>query len=32
MVIDSYGNHYNVNNSFWYWKWISIEDLVFNRS
>ena len=26
MVIDSYGNHYNVNNSFWYWKWDSIED------
>jgi hypothetical protein len=26
MVIDEYGNHYNVNNSFWYWKWNSIED------
>lgn len=26
MVIDQNGNHYNVNNSFWYWKWNSIED------
>ena len=26
MVIDEQGNHYNVNNSFWYWKWNSIED------
>ena len=26
MVIDDNGNHYNVNNSFWYWKWNSIED------
>jgi hypothetical protein len=26
MIIDSEGNHYNVNNSFWYWKWDSIED------
>ena len=26
MVIDSYGNHYNINNSLWYWKWDSIED------
>lgn len=26
MVIDKYGKHYNVNNSFWYWKWDSIED------
>jgi hypothetical protein len=26
MVIDQNGKHYNVNNSFWYWKWNSIED------
>lgn len=26
MIIDDNGNHYNVNNSFWYWKWDSIED------
>jgi hypothetical protein len=26
MVIDEHGNHYNVNNSFWFWKWDSIED------
>jgi len=26
MIIDQHGNHYNVNNSFWYWKWDSIED------
>ena len=26
MVIDKSGKHYNVNNSFWYWKWNSIED------
>ncbi len=26
MIIDNKGNHYNVNNSFWYWKWNSIED------
>jgi len=26
MIIDDHGNHYNVNNSFWYWKWNSIED------
>lgn len=26
MVIDKNGKHYNVNNSFWYWKWNSIED------
>jgi hypothetical protein len=25
MVIDEKGNHYNVNNSFWYGKWDSIE-------
>jgi hypothetical protein len=26
MIIDENGNHYNVNNSVWYWKWNSIED------
>jgi hypothetical protein len=26
MIIDDNGKHYNVNNSFWYWKWNSIED------
>jgi hypothetical protein len=26
MIIDDNGNHYNVNNSVWYWKWNSIED------
>jgi hypothetical protein len=26
MIIDDNGKHYNVNNSFWYWKWDSIED------
>ena len=26
MIVDNYGKHYNVNNSFWYWKWDSIED------
>ena len=26
MIIDNKGNHYNVNNSFWFWKWDSIED------
>ena len=26
MIIDEKGNHYNVNNSIWYWKWDSIED------
>jgi hypothetical protein len=26
MIIDKEGNHYNVNNSLWYWKWNSIED------
>ena len=26
MIIDEYGNHYNVNNSIWYFKWNSIED------
>jgi hypothetical protein len=26
MIIDEKGNHYNVTNSIWYWKWNSIED------
>ena len=26
MVIDDKGRHYNLNNSFWYWNWDSIED------
>lgn len=26
MIIDSYNNHYNVNNSVWFWKWDSVED------
>lgn len=26
MIIDEQGKHYNINNSFWYWKWNSIED------
>jgi len=26
MIIDSEENHYNVNNSLWYWNWDSIED------
>ena len=26
MIIDKNGKHYNLNNSFWYWKWDSIED------
>ena len=26
MVIDSFGNHYNVNNSFWFFKFNSLED------
>ncbi len=26
MVIDDQGRHFNVNNSFWFWKWNSIED------
>lgn len=26
MIVDSKGKHYNVNNSFWLWKWDSIED------
>jgi hypothetical protein len=26
MIIDNHGNHYNISNSLWYWKWNSIED------
>jgi len=26
MMIDKMGKHYNVSNSFWYWKWDSIEE------
>jgi hypothetical protein len=26
MIIDEKGNHYNMINSLWYWKWNSIED------
>jgi hypothetical protein len=26
MLLDNKGNHYNMNNSLWYWKWDSIED------
>lgn len=26
MVIDKNDNHYNVNNSFWHWKWDAIEN------
>ena len=26
MIVDECSNHYCVNNSFWYWKWDSIED------
>lgn len=26
MIIDNKGAHYNVNNSYWFWKWDSIED------
>ena len=26
MVIDNKGRHFNVNNSFWYNKWNSLED------
>lgn len=26
MIIDDKNNHYNVNNSYWFWKWDSIED------
>jgi hypothetical protein len=26
MVVDRTGRHLNVNNSFWFWKWDSVED------
>ena len=26
MVVDSDGNHYNVANSVWYWKWNAMEE------
>ena len=26
MIVDDKGRHFNVNNSFWYWKWDAIED------
>ena len=26
MIVDENGRHFNVNNSFWYWKWDAIED------
>ena len=26
MIIDENGRHLNVNNSFWYWKWDSVEE------
>lgn len=26
MVVDNAGNHYSVNNSFWFMKWDSVED------
>ena len=26
MIVDTNGEHYNVNNSYWFWKWDSIED------
>ena len=26
MIVDDQGRHFNVNNSFWYWKWNAIED------
>lgn len=26
MIIDDKGRHFNVNNSFWYWRWDSVED------
>jgi hypothetical protein len=28
MIVDNKGDHYNINNSVWYWKWNSIEDWV----
>lgn len=29
MIIDENNRHFCVNNSFWYWKWNSIEDYFF---
>jgi hypothetical protein len=26
MIVDDKGRHFNINNSFWYWKWDAIED------
>ena len=26
MIVDTNGRHFNVNNSFWYWKWDAIEE------
>ena len=26
MIVDDKGRHFNVNNSFWYWKWDAIEE------
>ncbi len=26
MIVDKQGNHYNVNNSVWFFKWDSLED------
>ena len=26
MIIDDKGRHFNINNSFWYWKWDAIEE------
>lgn len=26
MVVDNKGRHFNVNNSFWYWKWDAVEE------
>ena len=26
MIVNDKGIHYNVNNSYWFWKWNSIED------
>jgi hypothetical protein len=26
MIVDDKGRHFNVNNSFWFWKWDAIED------
>ena len=28
MIRDDKGRHYAVNNSYWYWKWDSVEDWV----